>query len=260
MNSNKNDDNDDDKETLLLLINMTQQTEKYDQMFEYLKRLILLYSPPILSIEHRNLFSIVCKQLFYTRDRLLSKLTRWKDRSHFTQSQTARYNSYYEKIQQEYDTYCTEAISLIDVLLSRTDRSSSQKDQESVEARVSYYKMKAECVHRLNQLSEERTLLETAYDIAKENLDILNTLRLGMALKLSVFYYEISNSPMWALMTARTAFDEALDVLHDATMIDEERRDVYLILSLLRDNITMWTPKDDEEIVVEDVDQVEDDL
>ena len=67
----------------------------------------------------------------------------------------------------------------------------------------------------------------------------LSSIRLGLALNFSVFYYEILNSPDRACRLAKAAFDDAIAELD--TLSEESYKDSTLIMQLLRDNLTLWT-------------------
>jgi len=62
---------------------------------------------------------------------------------------------------------------------------------------------------------------------------------------ISVFYYEILNSPDRACHLAKQAFDDAIAELD--SLSEESYRDSTLIMQLLRDNLTLWTSSDSGE-------------
>lgn len=71
-------------------------------------------------------------------------------------------------------------------------------------------------------------------------------IRLGLALNFSVFYYEILNSPDRACHLAKQAFDDAIAELD--SLSEESYRDSTLIMQLLRDNLTLWTSSDGNDV------------
>ena len=80
---------------------------------------------------------------------------------------------------------------------------------------------------------------EATGDIAMTELPPKHPICLGLALKFSVFYYEILNSPDRACRLAKAAFD---DVIAELDMLSEESyKDSTFITQLLRDNLTLWT-------------------
>lgn len=65
------------------------------------------------------------------------------------------------------------------------------------------------------------------------------TVRLGLALNFSVFYYEILALPEQACELAKQAFDDSITDLD--SLSEESYKDATLIMQLLRDNLTLWT-------------------
>ena len=87
---------------------------------------------------------------------------------------------------------------------------------------------------------------KSAQDIALAELAPTHPIRLGLALNFSVFYYEILNSPDRACNLAKQAFDEAISELD--TLGEESYKDSTLIMQLLRDNLTLWTSDNADDV------------
>ena len=64
-------------------------------------------------------------------------------------------------------------------------------------------------------------------------------IRLGLALNVSVFYYEIVGDHSKACTIAKSAFDQAIAELD--SLPEDAYKDSTLIMQLLRDNLTLWT-------------------
>ena len=80
---------------------------------------------------------------------------------------------------------------------------------------------------------------KAASNVAVTELPPTSSLRLGLALNFSVFYYEILGSPDRACQLAKQAFDDAIGELD--TISEESYKDSTLIMQLLRDNLNIWT-------------------
>ncbi len=59
-------------------------------------------------------------------------------------------------------------------------------------------------------MREARKAYTFAYDLAKDHLSPVHPIRLGVALNMSVFYYEILDDPEEACTIAKRAFDNAI--------------------------------------------------
>ena len=82
----------------------------------------------------------------------------------------------------------------------------------------------------------EATYLK-AQELAKQ-LPVTHALRLGLALNLSVFYFEVVGDPDKACDVAQQAFDEGSDGL--AALDEASRRESSKIIAVLRDNLMRW--------------------
>lgn len=93
---------------------------------------------------------------------------------------------------------------------------------------------------------------------AKEQSDALsstNPIRLGLYLNFSVFNYEILNNTDVACEIARTAFSSAIAELD--TLSEDYYKDSTLIMQLLRDNLTLWSSKN--EVILNNKNEKQDD-
>ncbi|AQK49071.1 14-3-3-like protein GF14 epsilon [Zea mays] len=74
--------------------------------------------------------------------------------------------------------------------------------------------------------------------VASSELSPAHQIRLGLALNLSVFFYEIMNSHERACQVAKQAFDEALTEINSGEGV---YKDSTLMMQLLKDNLALWT-------------------
>ena len=78
-----------------------------------------------------------------------------------------------------------------------------------------------------------------ATEKSEEGLKTTHPIRLGLALNFSVFEYEIMMNRPKACQMAKEAFDNAIANIEE---IDEgQYKDATTIMTLLRDNLTLWT-------------------
>ena len=86
---------------------------------------------------------------------------------------------------------------------------------------------------------------DEAYKAASElaeGLDPTNPIMLGLALNYSIFMYE-QGKVQEACELAKPTFDNAIANLE--TLDEESYKDSTLIMQLLRDNLTLWTSKEE---------------
>eukprot|EP01124_Arcella_intermedia_P035783 TRINITY_DN9213_c0_g1_i15.p1 TRINITY_DN9213_c0_g1~~TRINITY_DN9213_c0_g1_i15.p1 ORF type:complete len:760 (-),score=213.36 TRINITY_DN9213_c0_g1_i15:918-2963(-) len=116
-----------------------------------------------------------------------------------------------------------------------------------------FYKMKADQYRYLSEFDKKkyaedaRRNYEKAINISDTHLYPTNPVRLGISLNASVFYYEIMDQPIKACELSKKAFDDSIAKLDNLS--EDSYKDSTLIMQLLRDNLTLWIPEDDEEDV-----------
>jgi len=236
------------KEQLVYHAKLAEQAERYDDMTEYMKAVALL-DGAVLSVDERNLLSVAYKNVIGSRRaawRVLTNIEQLeKTRGAVTEDKLVKMSMYRKLVENEIDMVCDEILSIIKALLKAVT------DPESL---VFYYKMCGDYHRYLAEFKqdEERASAAddalTAYtDAMKEAQSALlptHPIRLGLALNLSVFYYEIMAEPDKACQLARDAFDQAIAQLD--SLAEDSYKDATLIMQLLRDNLTLWTSDGEE--------------
>ena len=106
--------------------------------------------------------------------------------------------------------------------------------------RGDYYRYMAEYKKGEEQDSVAKNSFKAYEDAleASSALEHTDTIKLGLALNFSVFYYEIMREHKKACELAKKSFDDAvanIDKLQEA-----DYKDATLILQLLRDNLSLW--------------------
>ncbi|EAR91386.2 14-3-3 family epsilon domain protein (macronuclear) [Tetrahymena thermophila SB210] len=232
---------DNKREEYIYMAKLSEQTERFDEMVEYTKKLVGLSRE--LKDEERNLLSIAYKNYVSQRRTAWRAITAYetKEKNKNTLGKYAETIRYYKKnIEEEMEKSCNEIIQILDETLIKN----SNQD-----AKIFYLKMRGDYYRYLCEFSSPDQL-ETytseaiqSYEEANQLLDQKNArkddaLRLGIALNYSVLYYEIKDDIVKACEIARKAFQEALNDLED---LEEERyKDSTTIMQLIRDNLTVW--------------------
>eukprot|EP01083_Nonionella_stella_P075031 203719_1 len=228
---------------LIELITIAETTERYDDMCEFVTKLVKLKSKngESLNINERNFLSVAFKNV------VGSKRASWRTLSSgFDNTDELLVNKYKMIIESELERKCTEILSLLKENIFQII------DGNNNEMEVFYFKMAGDYNRYLCEFSNNNTYktlakeyYEKALNIAESNLSETDPTRLGLALNFSVCYYEILNQPEKACDLAKKAFDLAIEKLD--TLTDDKYKDSTLIMQLLRDNLTLWTSQISEE-------------
>ncbi|KAK9276215.1 hypothetical protein L1049_005746 [Liquidambar formosana] len=237
------------REDNVYMAKLAEQAERYEEMVEYMEKVVKLADDDGLTVEERNLFSVAYKNVIGARRaswRIISSIEQ-KEESRGNEDHVIQIKEYRGKIEAELGKICDGILGLLDSHLIPSATAG--------ESKVFYLKMKGDYHRYLAEFrtgaerkeAAESTLLayKSAQDISLADLPPTHPIRLGLALNFSVFYYEILNSPDRACTLAKQAFDEAIAELD--TLGEESYKDSTLIMQLLRDNLTLWTSDNTED-------------
>ncbi|URE42850.1 UBQ [Musa troglodytarum] len=231
------------REENVYLAKLAEQAERYEEMVEFMEKVVKTANGEELTVEERNLLSVAYKNVIGARRaswRIISSIEQ-KEESRGNEEHVVLIKEYRGKVEAELSKICDGILKLLDSHLVPS--------ASAAESKVFYLKMKGDYHRYLAEFktgaerkeAAESTLMayKSAQDIALAELAPTHPIRLGLALNFSVFYYEILNSPDRACSLAKQAFDEAISELD--TLGEESYKDSTLIMQLLRDNLTLWT-------------------
>ncbi|XP_072316533.1 14-3-3 protein beta/alpha-1-like [Eucyclogobius newberryi] len=227
---------------LLFMAKLAEQTERYDDMAETMKKFTKMSGT--LDTDARNLFSVAYKNVVGARRSSWRVISNDESRAG-DEKKRAPIKAYKDEIEKELKSICQEVLDLLNDPLIPGDT-----DDKS---RVFYYKMKGDYYRYLAEVApvddtESRTNSEASYKEAYEICEKMastDPIRLGLALNYSVFQYEICNDAEKACSLAKKAFDDAIAELDN--LQDGNYKDSTLIMQLLRDNLTLWNSDNQNE-------------
>lgn len=147
-------------------------------------------------------------------------------------------------VREELEEICLEMIDMVhDSLLPR-----AEKDHAGADVIIFYQKLIADYYRYLAEHMRERDRKDyvasadhyysEALDLADKHLPPAHPLLLGLVLNVSVFYFEVLNTPDKACQLAKEKHDAAARYLESTPDAD---RDASVLLDLLRENLTVWT-------------------
>ncbi|XP_066294698.1 14-3-3-like protein [Branchiostoma lanceolatum] len=237
-----------ERDLLLELAKVAEQAERYDDMVKYMKE--LTNKSGKLTKDQRNLLSVAFKNVVGARRsawRIVSAIEQRKADKGLEESDIGRQAAKMqrEKVETELKELCGDVLELLDKFLI--------PGVDDLEAEVFYHKMKGDYYRYLVEISvgAERDDMaaksKESYEKAQEKAEGLpttNAVRLGLALNLSVFHYEIGNNGKEACRVANDAFDAAISEADN--LKDDSYKDSTLIMQLLRDNLTLWTSETED--------------
>ena len=235
-------------EKQIYLAMLAEQCSRYEDMMSFLEEMVKMKSNDLTSDE-RNLLSIAYKNTISLDRQAIRTLLAYESKeSKKAESPYLEYiKEYKNKVQKELEGLCNKINTTIDQnLLPKA---------ETDEAKVFYHKMKGDydryIAENVNgELKKKYADLglqayNAALDSAK-SIDYKNPIKLGLALNLSVFYYEVVANKDEACKLAKETLDKAKDALAGVDEDDDEAKDAMSIVNLLQENLDMWNSEDDE--------------
>ncbi|KAJ8486640.1 hypothetical protein OPV22_019125 [Ensete ventricosum] len=230
----------EERQRLLFMAKVAEQAHRYDEMANSMRKLAHLDVE--LTTEEKRLLSAAYKEVTAARRdswRILSSIDDEDAKAKGRCVGVIR--EYRRKVEAELASICNDVLAMVDDHLIPSS--------SGPESSIFYHKMKADYYR---YLAESKTgnekkdiadkslkVYQAATKVAEKELSPTNPIRLGLALNLSVFYYEIIGSPERAFQVAHQAFDEAISGI-DLMDAEEPCKDSTLILRLLKDNFTLW--------------------
>jgi len=230
-------------EEKIFMARVAEQCERYDDMVEFL-RPILKEKGGDFTVEERNLLSVGFKNLIGGKRTAIRTIAAIEQNPKYTKFAGAL-TAYKRKIELEMQKNCQDIIDMI--------KADAMKSSSDIEGKAFFLKMVGD-YYRYMAESAQGDVLDKARNGALQNykeaetagkeLAACNSIKLGLALNFSVFYYEVMQDSKQACQLAETALQEALNKIDD---VDEETfRDAKSIIELLKENLTLWKEEEGE--------------
>ena len=228
----------DKYEKQVYLAMLAEQCSRYEDMMAFLEDMVKAKSED-LSSDERNLLSIAYKNTISLDRQAIRTLLAYESKeAKKAESPYLDYiKEYKAKVQKELEDLCNK-------IKANTD-----------EAKVFYHKMKGDYCRYIAENVDGDTkkkysdqglaAYNAALDAAK-SIDYKNPVKLGLALNLSVFYYEVVGNKDEACKLAEDTLAKSKEALAGADEEEDEVKDAMSIVNLLEENLGMWKVENDE--------------
>ena len=229
-------------EKQVYLAMLAEQCTRYEDMMSFLEEMVKTKTEDLTSDE-RNLLSIAYKNTISQDRQAIRTLLAYESKeAKKTDSPYLEFiKEYKAKVQKELEDLCNKINATID--------SSLLPKATTDEAKVFYHKMKGDYYRYIAEnidgdLKKKYSDLGLAsYNAALEaskSIDYKNPIKLGLALNLSVFYYEVVANRDEACKLAKETLDKSKDALQGVDEEEDEVKDAMSIVNLLQENLEMW--------------------
>ena len=228
------------KEEYVILARMCEQTERFQDMFEFTKRFLAKSNE--LDSDERQIFANAFKiKTSHLRAELRGLVS-------IEQNLIVEKNEdKSEIIKQIKSSLVKELIETCQEVLNFSEKWSNS---ENLNTYIFYLKLRADFSRYLIEFSNDfsqrgiwvnktEDLYQSALILAKDKLSPIDSLHLTLILNASVFYFENSNQPGKAILMLQNAIKNAVSKALGLKQTDF--KECSAILQLMRDNITLWT-------------------
>jgi len=264
---------------LIEYVQIAEKAERHGDMCFYLHKIVQV-KEGALEEEQRNFLSVAFKnvvgalrtgwrQLHEQVEKTEKKVEKMRgdgssDQLATLDGELSLATRYQEIIKEEVLAKCREVVGLLTprkdatcIAIPKIDNPAAAAISD-IEQAVFYLKMKGDYYRYMAEV--EPTVKadgsNTYGDMAIQSYNEANKVaeglkethptRLGLALNRSVCYYEIQKESQTACNVAKKAFDDAIQKLD--TLNDDTYKDSTLIMQLLRDNLTLWTSENQDNV------------
>ena len=235
-------------EKQVYLAMLAEQCTRYEDMMSFLEDMVKMKTED-LSSDERNLLSIAYKNTISQDRQAIRTLLAYESKeAKKTDSPYLEFiREYKVKVQKELEDLCNKINATID--------SSLLPKATTDEAKVFYHKMKGDYYRYIAEnvdgdLKKKYSDLGLAsYNAALEaskSIDYKNPIKLGLALNLSVFYYEVVANRDEACKLAKETLDKSKEALQGVDEEEDEVKDAMSIVNLLQENLEMWNAETEE--------------
>ena len=224
-------------EESIFMARVAEQAERFDDMVHFLTP-VLEEKGSTVSNDDRNLLSVAFKNLINSKRTAIRTITAIEQNPKYTQfsSQLATYK---KKIEDLLYKDCDHIISLTRSKVLNNGRPIEDEARAFfVKLIGDYYRYIAESATGDRYEAVKQEALKAYTEANKITLPPCNSIRLGLALNFSVFYYEVMKDQQKACELADSSLQAALEKIDD--LGEEEFRDAKSIIELLKENLSLW--------------------
>ena len=228
---------------------LAQQCSRYEEMFKYLEDLLIKRNKDF-SVKERELLAYGYVSYIKSKRKSLHIVMAYETKE--KKNENSIFISYIQEYRRTLETdltqSCQKIINIIDSLLF--------KKAENNEAKIFYKKLKGDLNRYIAEYAKdelrERVMRDglIAYQDAKnlsKDMNIMNEILLGLALNMSLFYYEVINERKNAIKIADECITKVNKELQSFDEDNEKNKVIMSLISLIKENLENWKIEEEEQ-------------
>ena len=230
----------------IYLSKLYERAERYADMVTSINKFIEIN--PKLSKEERNILSAGYKNIISDKRaswRLLNSMERKEAKKKSAQVESIK--EIKSHIEKELKQIFEDISNLLDKYLL--------PNAEDPESKVFYLRLKGDYYRYLCEITKNKEFesniekaekqYRDAYQIAIKDLPVINNIRIGLCLNISVFLYEIKGDKKEGCKIAKKSFEDSMKYLDDLEKF--KSKDVLMLIQLLKENLIFWSSEMNED-------------
>jgi len=231
-------------EKFIYIAMLAEQASKYDDMAEFMKRVVSEKSDD-MSSDERNLMSIAFKNVFAVNRSAIRTIIAYENKERKKEN-----SSFLSYIMEYKKLVSDELIGQIEDIINFIEKNCLPKAKED-ESKGFYLKMIGDYYRFIGEFAQgslKNKIIDNCNKYYSEankilsNFSYLNPIKLGLLLNTTVYYYEVMSSPQKAINLAQTIVKK-FEEDRKNKKIDENSddfKDSLSIYNLVKENLDMW--------------------
>ena len=228
---------------------LAQQCSRYEEMFKYLEDLVIKRNKD-LSTKERELLAYGYVSYIKSKRKSLHMVMAYETKEKKTDNSIflSYIQEYRRTLESDLTQSCQKIIYILDSLLI--------KKAENNEAKIFYKKLKGDLNRYIAEYAKDELRekvmrdglagYQDAMNLSKD-LPILNEILLGLALNLSLFYYEVVNERKNAIKIADECIHKVDKEMAGFDEDNENNKVIMSLVGLIKENLENWKIEEEEQ-------------
>ena len=228
---------------------LAQQCSRFEEMFKFLEDSVIIRNKD-LSFKERELLAYGYVTYIKSKRKSLHMIMAYetKEKKNENSIFLSYIQEYRRTLESDLTLSCQKIIYIIDSLLI--------KKADNNESKIFYKKLKGDLNRYIAEYAKDElrekvmkdglTAYQEAMNLSKD-MPIMNETLLGLALNMSLFYYEVINERKNAIKIADECIHKVEKELANFDQDNENNKVIMALIGLIKENWENWTIEEEEQ-------------
>ena len=228
---------------------LAQQCSRFEEMFKFLEDSVIIRNKD-LSFKERELLAYGYATYIKAKRKSLHMIMAYetKEKKNENSIFLSYIQEYRRTLESDLTLSCQKIIYIIDSLLI--------KKADNNESKIFYKKLKGDLNRYIAEYAKDElrekvmkdglTAYQEAMNLSKD-MPIMNETLLGLALNMSLFYYEVVNERKNAIKISIECMNKVEKELANFDQENENNKVIMALIGLIKENLENWTIEEEEQ-------------